>query len=464
MIDECKSFIGQKPILDILDYALKQSGYINLLRKDEDQDRIDNINELLLSVKYYQETHEECAMDVEAYLQDIALYTNMDFKKEESSVKLMTIHQAKGLEFPYVFVCGLSEGIFPSARTIRESKEAGIEEERRLMYVAVTRAEKGLFLSESEGFNHSFGGEKYPSRFLREMKNDLCVVEGEFDESLFVGTNNIIHLIDRDPHGIVNHRDIPTMYKVGDKVKHYALGIGTIVEVCNNGNNYMIDFNGKVRCIRADYQFGNYFTPETKGIFGKKEAELIKRVDDSTIVTCIDDVNQCVKDSELAAIEEEESPTLKRAQLPIKGKQKPTTDKPSVAQVFTPSTMDTEKVRLQEENQKLKKELEVLHKTIESQITQIKSLSQNKDECAVMIEAYEREIELLRSLKIEHEKHQGRDKLAIRELIIKQGELTHSISEKETQIKQLQNEIEQLKADLKQVNNKFVMQRLFGKK
>ncbi|MBP5548771.1 MAG: UvrD-helicase domain-containing protein [Bacteroidales bacterium] len=464
LIEECKSFIGQKPVLDILDYVLKQSGYIDLLRKDEDQDRIDNLNELLLSVKYYQETHEENTKDVEAYLQDIALYTNMDFKKEESSVKLMTIHQAKGLEFPYVFVCGLSEGLFPSARTIRESKEAGLEEERRLMYVAVTRAEKGLFLSDSEGFNHSVGGDKYPSRFLREIKKSLFVIEGEFDESLFNGTDNIIHSIDRSHIGFINHRDDPMKFKVGDQVKHHALGIGTIVEVGKNNDYYVVDFNGNVRNIRAGYRFGRYFTPGAKVLFRKNEAEVMKRVDDDSLVISVNGRELCVKDSELVAKEKEEILVPKRTKSQIKDKQKPTTDKPAAAQIPAPSAVDTENTKLQEENRKLKKEIEELRKTIESQDAKIKSLSQNKDEKDVMVEAYEREIDLLRSLKSEHEKRQEEDKRTIHDLTIKQGELTHGIGEKDVQIKHLQDEIGQLKAELERVNNKSVMQRLFGKK
>lgn len=463
LIEECKSLIGQKPILDRLDYVLKQSGYVDLLRKDEDQDRIDNLNELLLSVKYYQETHKENAKDVEAYLQDIALYTNMDFKKEESSVKLMTIHQAKGLEFPYVFVCGLSEGLFPSARTIRESKEAGLEEERRLMYVAVTRAEKGLFLSDSEGFNHSVGGDKYPSRFLREIKKSLFVVEGEFDESLFNGTDNIIHSIDRSHIGFINHRDDPMKFKVGDQVKHHALGIGTIVEVGKNNDYYVVDFNGNVRNIRSGYRFGRYFTPGAKALFRKNEAEVVKRVDDDSLVISVDGREHCVKDSELVAIEKEETPAPKHPKTQIKVKQNPTTDIPSAAQTPTPSE-NTEAPRLQEENQKLKKEIEELRKTIESQSVQINTIYQSKDEKDVIIDAYEREIDLLRSLKVEHERQLEDGKRTIHDLAIKQGELSHSIGEKDAQIKQLQDEIRQLKAELARVNNLSFMQKIFGKK
>lgn len=464
LIDECKSDIGKKTIFDILEYLLRETGYTDLLRKDEDQDRIDNLNELLASINYYQETHEDNQTNVDEYLQDIALYTNMDFRKEDPSVKLMTIHQAKGLEFPYVFVCGLSEGIFPSARTIRESKEAGLEEERRLMYVAVTRAEKGLFLSESEGISHSVVGGKFPSRFLREINKSLYVVEGEFDESLFNGTDNIIHSIDRSHIGFINHRDDPMKFKVGDQVKHHALGIGTIVEVGKNNDCYVVDFNGNVRIIRADYRFGRYFSPGAKVLFRKNEAEVVKRVDDDSLVICVDGREICVKDSELVAIEKEGTPVPKRTKSPIEDKQKPTADLPSATKIPTSSAIDTEKVRLQEENRKLKKELDELRKSIDSQDIQIKALSQSKDEKDVMIDAYEREIDLLRSLKTEYEKRQEEDKRTIHDLAIKQGELTHTIGEKETQIRQIQDEIKILKAELDRESNRSVMQRLFGKK
>lgn len=393
LIDECKSFVGQKSILDILDHVLRQSGYVELLRKDEDQDRIDNLNELLLSVKYYQETHEENAMDVEAYLQDVSLYTNMDFKKEESSVKLMTIHQAKGLEFPYVFVCGLSEGLFPSARTIRESMEAGLEEERRLMYVAVTRAEKGLFLTESEGFNHSVGGDKYPSRFLREIKKSLLVVEGEFDESLFNGTDNIIQS-DAD----INHHTEKTKYKVGDQVKHHSLGVGTIIEILKNGDYYLVDFNGKVRNIRANYSFG-----------------------DSSIT-----------DNQI-------SPT-------------------DITSSY--SEQDVLNKRLHKENLNLLRDIEEYRKTIKKQNSQIESLSQSVGEKKNLTDTYKREIKQLRDIITKQENQLEEYKHDINNLTTRQRELIHIISEKETIIKQKQEEILQLKNK----NSIPIIKRLFGEK
>lgn len=464
LIDECKSFIGKKPILDILDYVLKQSGYIDLLRKDEDQDRIDSINELLLSVKYYQETHEENALDVEAYLQDIALYTNMDFKKEESSVKLMTIHQAKGLEFPYVFVCGLSEGLFPSARTIRESKEAGLEEERRLMYVAVTRAEKGLFLSESEGFNHSVGGEKYPSRFLREIKKNLFVVEGEFDESLFKGTDNIIHSINWGHAGPVNHHDDQMKFKVGDRVKHHALGIGTIVEVGKNYDYYVVDFNGNVRNIRSGYRFGRYFVPGTKVQYENKKAIVKRRVDDDYLVISIDGQELRVKDSELV-----EADTPQNANTIVSPSPKNTETQPKQ----NPRKADSEKEgKLRsDENEQSASEVANLKKIITLQKLELSNLhninNRQRSELErqeAIISADEREIDLLRNIKAEHEKLLEDKTGTIEHLTQMIESLQKDKEESSYQMSKLREEILQLKSEIDRINSLSVYKRVMWRK
>lgn len=464
LIEECNSYIGGKPILDILDYVLKQSGYIDLLRKDEDKDRIENLNELLLSVKYYQETHEESIMDVEAYLQDVALYANMDFKKEEPSVKLMTIHQAKGLEFPYVFVCGLSEGLFPSARTIRESKEAGLEEERRLMYVAVTRAEKGLFLSESEGYNHSVGGEKYPSRFIREIKKSLYVVEGEFNESLFNRTDDIIHSLDRSPLGFINHRNDSYKFKVGDHVKHHALGIGTIVEVGKNGDNYVVDFNGNVRNIRAGYRFGRYFVPRTTVQYENKKAIVERRVDDDYLVISIDGQELRVKDSELV-----EADAPQKANTIVSPSKNITETQPKQ----NPRKADSEKEGKSgsDENKQSVSEVANLKKTITLQKIELSTLHDNNnrqkselERQEAIISADEREIDLLRNIKAEHEKQLEDKARTIRDLTQTIENLRKDKEESSFQMSKLREEIQLLKSEIDRINSLSVFQRIMGKK
>ena len=243
-----KPEIENHSISDTLDYLLKESGYKDLLRLDDDQERIDNLQELLNSVKYYEEVNKnEENLSVETYLQDIALYTNADYKKDMPTVKLMTIHQSKGLEFPYVIVCGLTEGIFPSHRAIRERREKALEEERRLMYVAVTRAEKILMLTESEGYNYTTKTAKYPSRFLHEIGTNLIKVEGNLDPVLFEGTKYNIELLDDELNG-----SIKSFLKVGDTVKHKFFGTGTIETVNVQQQSYTVKFSNGIRDILAD--------------------------------------------------------------------------------------------------------------------------------------------------------------------------------------------------------------------
>ena len=143
-----------------------------------------NINELMNSIRHYQDCNANDEITLEKYLQDISLFANNEIGKDTPTVKLMTIHQSKGLEFPYVFVIGLTEGIFPSHRTIRERKLSGLEEERRLMYVAITRAEKALFLTDSEGYNYTTRTDKFPSRFISEIGEGLVKVDGFIDPVL----------------------------------------------------------------------------------------------------------------------------------------------------------------------------------------------------------------------------------------------------------------------------------------
>lgn len=115
------------------------------VKNDLEDNRIDNIHELQRSIYDFQVSHED-APTLENYLQDISLYTDNDSIDQGQYVSLMSIHMAKGLEFDYVFVLGLSEGIFPSFRSLADDGDEGLEEERRLAYVAFTRA-KTTFLN-----------------------------------------------------------------------------------------------------------------------------------------------------------------------------------------------------------------------------------------------------------------------------------------------------------------------------
>lgn len=243
---DAKEYEENHSISDTLEFLLKGSGYKDMLRFDDDQERIDNLQELINSIKYYETVNkDEEDLSIENYLQDIALYTNADYKKDSDTVKLMTIHQSKGLEFPYVFVCGLTEGIFPSHRSIRERREAALEEERRLMYVAVTRAEKALFLTESEGYNYTTRGGKFPSRFLKEIGDGLIQVEGNLDPALFEGTQYAVDELEDE----LNGEDEDMTFSVGDFVVNKYLGKGKVLEVDKDERAYKVQFKHSVRTI-----------------------------------------------------------------------------------------------------------------------------------------------------------------------------------------------------------------------
>ena len=220
---------------------LNRSGLIDEVRADEDEERLENIQELASSVELYEEEHKDDEdLSLEKYLQDIALYTNADYRRDGAAVKLMTVHQSKGLEFPYVFVCGLTEGIFPNHRAIRERRKSAEEEERRLMYVAVTRAEKALFLTESEGFCNAIKGAKYPSRFLTEIGDGLIEVKGDMDPTLLEITKDMVRRFDNETAAPDKGR-----FAVGDTVRHKLFGEGKVVEAFADRDAYRIDFGSR---------------------------------------------------------------------------------------------------------------------------------------------------------------------------------------------------------------------------
>jgi DNA helicase-2/ATP-dependent DNA helicase PcrA len=128
------------------------------------------------------------------------------------------------LEFTLVWIYGLSEGILPSHRTIRERGEAGLEEERRLMYVACTRAKDRLYFSESEGFNVQMSQSKYPSRFIREA-GEFYDIEGPFDPDLWLGTDRLIFSLDPTEKSILKP------FTEGSRVHHPVFGDGTVTDV-----------------------------------------------------------------------------------------------------------------------------------------------------------------------------------------------------------------------------------------
>ena len=236
LIESFAADYAQRPVSEVLGNLLNRSGYEQMLRTEGAQDRLDNLAELKQSVFEYETTCGEEAT-LEHYLTHVALFTNADAESgAPDKVKLMTAHAAKGLEFPYVFLCGMNEGIFPSRKT---ATLPAMEEERRLAFVAMTRAEKRLFLSESEGRNID-GSMRYPSRFLLDIDPELLEYTEAPSEGLIRGAREYIAL---------SERTLPleasrAAFEVGARVRHPIMGPGTVVAVDEDKGAHVVQFDG----------------------------------------------------------------------------------------------------------------------------------------------------------------------------------------------------------------------------
>ena len=228
---------------DMAEMLMNRSGLTDLLRTDTEEERLENLTELMNAIAEFDNRNaREDNATLEAYLQEVALYTNLDLENEKDNVRLMTIHQSKGLEFPIVFVAGLTEGIFPSHRSIRERRLDGEEEERRLMYVAVTRAESLLYLSESEGYLNDKGVMKYPSRFISEIPAVMLEIIGNPSQELFEGTRALVAQLNAETD-MASQAHWPN----GSTVVHKVFGEGVIESYDAKANSYSVRFNNKVR-------------------------------------------------------------------------------------------------------------------------------------------------------------------------------------------------------------------------
>ena len=223
-----------RPVSEVLADILNESGYEKMLRTEGSQERLDNLAELKQSVYEYETTcGEECTL--EHYLSHVALFTNTDSLDSKGKVKLMTVHAAKGLEFPCVFLCGMNEGIFPS-RKVRTLE--AMEEERRLAFVAVTRAEKLLYLTRAESRNFD-GSPQYPSRFILDIDRQLIQFTKEPREGLIKEARDYIELSRK--YMPASERDV--VFPVGQRVRHAVFGTGTVTDVDRDRGAHVIQFD-----------------------------------------------------------------------------------------------------------------------------------------------------------------------------------------------------------------------------
>jgi DNA helicase II / ATP-dependent DNA helicase PcrA len=229
------------PVAELVERTLERSGYTEALEAErtiEAQGRLENLQELVGVAREYQENAEEPSLS--HFLQEISLYSDQDaIREQESLVTLMTLHNAKGLEFRAVYLLGMEEGIFPHARSIEEQ---GIEEERRLCYVGMTRAKEQLTLTHASS-RSLWGSRGYnlPSRFLDELPNNA------HRERLRPASWSSY-----GAQGVAPREDIPSL-STGDSVRHGTLGEGVVTQIEAGGVVTVRFADGSERRLMLDY-------------------------------------------------------------------------------------------------------------------------------------------------------------------------------------------------------------------
>ena len=231
---------------DYLEYILKTTGYYQMLEQEHEDERIENLKELEQDIAQSLEANPE--MTLESYLQEISLFTDRDQEKSSDALMLMTVHAAKGLEFDSVFLVNFNDGVFPSSRSIEEGGNSALEEERRLAYVAMTRAKRHLVISYNRGYSYQLGGAKTPSRFINEIPEE------------YIEQAKVIQAQEKPP---ILKRNIPqghtTKIRKGDLVEHTQYGQGVILKV-----------EGRVATIAFEHKIGikklNILHPSLKKI------------------------------------------------------------------------------------------------------------------------------------------------------------------------------------------------------
>ncbi len=237
LIEKYSSMYSSMQVSELFSHIMNESGYERALRTEGSQERLDNLAELKQAIHEYEITCGEEA-HLTDFLNHLALYTNADIGSDKDAVRLMTVHAAKGLEFPVVFIAGLSENMFPSRKV---DSQAAMEEERRLAFVAFTRAKDRLFLTDSEASEATPGfGFRYPSRFIFDVEKKFLHYEHELPEQLARSAKEFISYSD----SALEKRTALADLVAGDRVRHTILGIGTVVEVDDAKKQYTIAFDG----------------------------------------------------------------------------------------------------------------------------------------------------------------------------------------------------------------------------
>ncbi len=250
MIEYFKNKIESMTIDELIQEVLEKSGLRPMLMKDKETDRLENIKELINDALDFMLRYPDA--DIIEYLQMVSLYGDKSEVLQSDYVQLMTVHAAKGLEFDVVFLMAMSEGIFPNERSMAEGK-LGLEEERRLAYVAMTRAKKQLYLSESMGYSYVLDRPKTPSRFIKEIDDDVIEhhiasqykqvkVKGLYTPKADFSTSSTVK------------------YSKGELLTHTTFGDGVV-----------IDIQGQLVVVAFDYPHGIKSILASHSSLSKKE-------------------------------------------------------------------------------------------------------------------------------------------------------------------------------------------------
>jgi DNA helicase-2/ATP-dependent DNA helicase PcrA len=233
LIEDFTEKAPQMTSSDLTAAILSQSGYENMLRTEGEQTRLDNLAELKQTLSAYEAEAGEAFL-LDDFLAKAALMTNADEDTKKHAVRLMTVHTAKGLEFKHVFAAGWSEGIFPAKQADTIEK---LEEERRLAYVAVTRARDTLTITDAEGTGLD-GSYLYPSRFIFDIGRENLDYVKELPESLITEALNRIRC---SQNTLIDEQS--SFFAPGDRVVHPVLGLGTIWAFDAGAGVYSVKFD-----------------------------------------------------------------------------------------------------------------------------------------------------------------------------------------------------------------------------
>lgn len=260
MIFDLLNDIEGKDVLSLIETVIKQTGYGDMLDKEAEHDpqgesRKENVGEFLSVAKDYMDSNPDG--NLQDFLENVALVSDVDdFESSDSKVTLMTLHAAKGLEFPVVFLIGLDEGLFPHSRTLLDPSQ--VEEERRLAYVGITRAERQLYVTNA--ITRTMYGRisaYMPSRFLAEIPPQLMedyhrksAMPQSRSTATVPGRQRVSILTKPVASSLPKKHAVTDTYAKGDKVRHKIWGIGTVLQVIGEGPNMQMKIQFPTKGVR----------------------------------------------------------------------------------------------------------------------------------------------------------------------------------------------------------------------